>query len=166
MKKRYGEGRIFPKEVYIAAEDEENAPGEWLTAVLENYIEGMLDGIYAENADLAAGAFDVLETLGRSDMEVFSAGLTPETIARMEKDPEVFAQAAGLNPVLAGILNVRACLNMCNGGDSVTQELKPSLISAVDLEQGAADALAASDGEMSALFNEDWMDALREYYKQ
>ncbi len=163
--KLYDEGKIFPKEVYIASEDSAKAPGEWLSSKLGSYEEGMLDGVFAENANLAAGAFDALEELKWPNMELLSAGLTPETLARMEKAPEIFAQAAGANAPLAGVLSVRAALNMLKGGESVTLALEPTLANARDLGQDGANVLAGT-GEQAALYKADWMDALREDYKK
>lgn len=159
-----GEGRIFPKEVYVASESPDTAPGSWLTDKLNGYVEGMLDGVYAENADLALGALDALEALGRTDMEVFCASVTPDTIARMAKNPEVFAQAVGANEYVAGALCVRASLKKIKGEGSVAQELAPCVIDASGLAAGNA-ALLEMGGEQSKLLGEPWMDTLRSYYE-
>ncbi len=160
----YDEGKIFPKEVYIASETETGA-GEWLTDVLNGYVEGMLDGVFAEDTALATGAYDALAALGRADMEVFCPGVTPDVVARMQQDPEVFAQAVGRNDALAGTLSVRAALQMLKGGEPVTQAFGPALLNAADLGEDAIAALAAADVEKAALFTADWMDTLREYYR-
>ena len=159
----YEQGMIFPKELYIASE-KERGPGEWLNSVLDSYVEGMLDGVFAENARLAVGAYDALDALGRTDMEVFCPVVTPEVVSRMQKKPAVFAQAAGVNDALAGVLSVRAVLNMLKGEEAVTQAFEPALINAVDLGEDALVALAAADSEKATLFNADWMDTLRTYY--
>lgn len=164
FEKLYAEGKIFPKEIYIATEDESGAPNEWLTKTLDNYIEGMLDGIFAENAELGIGAVDTLEALERTDMEVFCTGLTSNVVTRMNSNPDVFAQAVGPNTVLAGILSVRLSLAELNSGDIISLELTPSLVSAADLNGDIIDALAGMDDSMLSLYNEDWMDVLRDYY--
>jgi hypothetical protein len=160
----YEQGMIFPKELYIAS-DTGKEPGEWLTAVLDSYVAGMLDGVFAENARLAVGAHDALEALGRTDMEVFCPGVTPDVVSRMQKNPAVFAQAAGVNDALAGVLSVRAVLNMLKGEEAITQAFEPVLINAADLGEDALDALSVADSEKAALFNADWMDTLRAYYR-
>ncbi|MGE5493735.1 MAG: hypothetical protein ACM3S4_00285 [Burkholderiales bacterium] len=156
------EGKIFPKEVYIAS-DEGAAPDGWLTDKLQGYVEGMLDGVYAENARLALGALDALEALGRTDMEVFCPGVTPEAIKRMAKNPEVFAQAVGANEYLAGALSVRAALKAIKGEGGTVTELLPCVISASRLADNAA--LMEMGGEQASLLNEPWMDTLRSYYE-
>jgi hypothetical protein len=159
----YDEGRIFPKEIYIASKEEQTA-GEWLTEKLDDYIEGMLDGVYAGDTALALNALDAIEALERTDMEVFCPGVTAETVERMEKDPDVFAQTAGANMYLAGALSVRAALKELKGEGSVTLELQPVVINASDLTENGVQALADFYGETAATWNEDWMDYLREYY--
>ena len=161
----YAEGKIFPKEIYIAAEDEDAAPDAWLEKRLENYVEGMLDGVFAENAGLAISAVDALETLARTDMEVFGIDLTPEIFSRMGGNPDVFVQTVGPNTVLAGLLCVRASLIAMADGSYSTMELVPSLISAADLSD-TYDTLADTNDSLSTLYNEDWMDSLREYYNE
>jgi len=162
--KLFDQGKIYPKEIYIASEERDATPGEWLAEKLEGYVEGMLDGVFAENTALAIGAFDTLEALRRTDMEVFGVGVTPDVVARMQKSPEVFAQAVGENAPVAGVLTVRAALGILHGGDSVAQSMKPDLVSAADLGEDAAEALINLDGEQAALLNQDWMDALRAQY--
>ncbi len=159
----YDEGKIFPKEVYIASEEEKPA-GEWLTAKLDGYIEGMLDGVYAEDTQLAINALDSLEAQSRTDIEVFCPGVTAATVERMEKSPEVFAQSAGADTYLAGALSVRAALKGLKGEGSVTLELQPVVINASDVAQNGVQALIDFYGETAAMWNESWMDSLREYY--
>jgi hypothetical protein len=156
--KLFDEGKIFPKEIYIAAEEEAEA-GAWLTEKLNGYVEGMLDAVFAENVTLAANACDTLAALSRTDMEVFCPGVTEEVISRMQSHPDVFAQAVGRNDELAGVLCVRAALLMLHGEEAVSQAFEPELINAADLGDPAA-----MDSEKAALFNVDWMDTLRAYY--
>ena len=125
----------------------------------------MLDGVFAENTTLALGALDTLDTLGRTDMEVFSVGLTSTVVARMSQNPNVYVQTAGANATLAGVLSVRVSLNALHGGDPVSLTLEPILADAADFGQDAAEALINADETMSALYNESWMDTLRAYHK-
>jgi len=159
----YDQGMIFPKEKYIAA-DSESSAGDWLTGKLEDYVEGMLDAVFAENPALAAAAGEALAALSRTDMEVFCPGLTPDIVARMQEYPDVFAQAVGRNDALAGMLCVRAALNMLKGGGAVMQAFEPMVADAVNIGADAVASLQAMDLESAALFNESWMDELRAYY--
>ncbi len=160
----YEKGMIFPKELYLASKTE-RGPKEWLTNVLGDYVEGMLDAVFAENTALAVSAFDALDALERTDMEVFCPGMTPDVVTRMHKEPEVFAQAIGVNDALAGMLSVRAVLNMLKGEGAVSQAFETVLINAADLGEDAVAALMAADSEKAALYNAGWMDALRAYYR-
>ena len=159
----YDQGIIFPKEVYIASEAEKDA-GEWLTDVLDDYVEGMLDAVFAEDAPLAQSAFDALAALQRTDMEVFCPGITGDVATRMQQGPDVFAQGIGSNDALAGMLSVRAALQMLKGGEAVTLAFEPTVINAADFGDDALAALVAIDSEKAALYNADWMDELRAYY--
>ncbi len=158
----YDQGKIFPKKVYIASEEQMGA-GEWMTATMESYVEGMLDAVFAENAELAQGAFDALAALQRTDMEVFCPGLTSGVAARMQQEPDVFAQGVGQDDAMAGMLSVRAALQMLKGGEAVTLAFEPAVINAEGFGTDAA-ALAVRDAEKAALYNADWMDGLRTYY--
>lgn len=160
--KLYSQGKIFPKEVYIESQSKSKA-GEWLNAKLKKYIAGMLDGVYAEDTGLAVNALDTLEALKRTDMEVFCPGLTSETVDRMEKNPDVFAQSAGANMYLAGVLSVRAALKQLKGEGSSTLEMKPAVFNASDFAQNGMQAFV--NGENAATFNTGWMEELRQYYK-
>jgi|GEM_PF-1577830 len=159
----YDQGMIFPKEKYVAAGSERGA-GDWLTGKLDDYVEGMLDAVFAESPVLAAAAGDALAALSRTDMEVFCPGITPDIVARMQGTSDVFAQAVGRNDAIAGMLCVRAALNMLKGGEAVTQAFEPAVIDAVNIGADAVASLEAMDPEAAALFNESWMDELRAYY--
>ena len=152
----YAQGKIFPKEVYIASESETDVQ-TWMTERLDDYVEGMLDGVFADSETLAGDAFDVLQPIGWHNTEVFCAGCDAGVKARMEAAPEVFAQAAGMDESLAGVLCVRACLLMLHSEAAVSLELTPRLIDAAQLQP---------DEELSAIYNADWMNTLRDYYAQ
>lgn len=161
----FSEGKIFPKEIYIAA-DEQTGAGDWLTEKLGGYVEGMLDAVFAEDTELAISACDALAALNRTDMEVFCPGVTPDIVSRMEQGPDVFAQGIGRNDALSGMLCVRAALQMLHGGEAVTQTFEPAVINAADFGDDAVAAMSAADSEKAALYNADWMDTLRSYYAE
>ena len=159
----YDQGKIFPKEIYIAS-DEQTGAGEWLTAKMDGYVEGMLDAVFAEDTALGISAYDALAALNRSDMEVFCPGVTPDIVTRMQQNPGVFAQGIGRNDALAGVLSVRMAMQMLHGEEAVTQALAPAVLNAADFGDDAVAALAQMDSEKVSLFNADWMDTLRDYY--
>ncbi len=161
-KSLYDQGKIFPKEIYIASENEKEAR-EWLTGQLDSYVEGMLDAVFAEDTALASNAYDALAALGRTDMEVFCPGVTAGVVTRMQQEPDVFAQGIGQNDALAGMLGVRAALQMLKGGEAVTLAFEPAVINAEGYGIDAS-ALAVMDSEKAVLYNADWMDELRAYY--
>ena len=66
------QGRVFVKSTYYAAGAETDAAA-WMSGRLERYYEGMVDGIYAETAELAVAAAETMLAAGRSDMEIFCA---------------------------------------------------------------------------------------------
>ena len=66
-------GKIFAKEVFFQ-DTPEVSIADWLNETLPRYYPGMLDAIYAETGALAIAAADALASLGRDDVEVFSAG--------------------------------------------------------------------------------------------
>lgn len=154
----YDEGKIFPKEIYIAS-DAGSGAAEWLTGKLDGYVEGMLDAVFAENTTLAVSACDALAALNRSDMEVFCPGVTADVAARMQSNPKVFAQAVGRHDALAGVLSVRAALKMLYGEQAVTQAFEPMLINAADMGGDAE-----IGGDLASLFEADWMGTLRSFY--
>jgi hypothetical protein len=97
-------------------------------------------------------------------MEVFCPGVTGGVVTRMQQGPGVFAQGIGQNDALAGVLSVRAAMQMLKGGEAVTLAFETAVLSAADFEDDVLTALAAMDSEKSALYNADWMDELRAYY--
>lgn len=158
-------GKVFPKETYLAEGNATDAKA-WMAGKLGNYFEGMIDGVFAENERLALAALDALEAGNRTDMEVFSIGLSEKVLERMQKNPEVYVQVAGANSAYAGKLNVRIALEMIKGHAPVKEELVPLLVNAPDLkDKDFATALAGmASAEDAAKYNEAWMDELRSNY--
>lgn len=98
-------GRVFVKSAYYASEAE-NAAGEWMTGRLEKYYEGMVDGIYAETADLAVAAAEALLAAGRMDMEIFCTGSSDALLELMEAHPTLIVAAYGVDEAAAA----QACM--------------------------------------------------------
>ena len=66
-------GKVLAKEEFFL-DTPEVSTADWLNETLPRYYPGMLDAIYAETGALAIAAADALASLGRDDVEVFSAG--------------------------------------------------------------------------------------------
>lgn len=65
-------GRVFEKAVFV--ENRTDQPiDEWLAEQFTVYYPGMLDAVFAETGALAISALQLLDSLGRDDVEVFSA---------------------------------------------------------------------------------------------
>lgn len=162
--KYLNQGKIFPKELYIAADSKQKADA-WLSGKLGGYYAGMLDAVFAGSMDLALKAGDVLKAKKRSDMEVFCPGISQAIVERMTENPDVFAQAIGANEFTAGVLNVRIAAGMIKGGQPATEEFLPVVLNAADLvKSGEQAAFAALAGDQAAKYNESWMDTLRAAY--
>jgi len=110
-------GKVFPKAEFFLVEPapettpepEEEAPSpspapsleERLSALLSGFYPGMIDGIFAETGALGIAASEALASLGRGDIEVFSAStaanaqtlLSPLLVASVGAD---YAEAGGL----------------------------------------------------------------------
>ena len=90
--------RVFAKEEFFA-DASETALADWLNEAMTRYYPGMLDAIYAETGELAIAAADVLASLGRSDIEVFSAGSDTDVYNKLSP---ILVYAAGANLADAG----------------------------------------------------------------
>ena len=125
-------GRVFSKaEVFAAESTPEETPTptptpkkeppsptpiptleERLIALLSGYYPGMIDGIFAETGELAVAAAGALASLGRSDIEVFSASTSanaPELLSPL------FVACVGLNAEEAGGLCYSAASALLEG---------------------------------------------------
>ncbi len=160
-------GKVFPKETYVAEGNKTDAKA-WLEGKLKSYPAGTIDAIFAEDETLALAALDTLEAGKRTDMEVFTIGLSGQVLTRMQGNPDIFAQAAGANSAYAGKLNVRIALSMIKGHAPVKEELAPMVADAKNLkDKDAAAALADMvTADEAGKYNETWMDELRGEYSK
>ena len=108
------EGRVFVKGAYYASEAEESAEA-WMAGRLERYFEGMVDGIYAETAELAVAAAQALLAAGRSDMEIFCTGSSDALLDLMEAHPALVAAAYGVDEAEAGRMCISLAEQMLEG---------------------------------------------------
>lgn len=97
------EGRVFVKGAYYGSEAEASA-ADWMAGRLEDYYEGMVDGVYAETAELAVAAAQALLAAGRSDMEVFCTGSSDALLDLMDLYPALVTAAYGVDEAEAGRL--------------------------------------------------------------
>ncbi len=102
----YDEGKALPKARFYA--DGEETAMEWLPEFLSDFVEGTVDGIVAESAELALAAYRALTLEGRSDMEIFCLESTRETTAAMFAAPEIFVTAVGarIEPIAMKCLEI------------------------------------------------------------
>ena len=92
-------GKVFAKEEFFQDVSEVSL-ADWLCSTLPLYYPGMLDAIYAETGALAVFAADALASLGRDDVEVFSAGTDANAA---EKLSSILVCAVGVNLNDAGV---------------------------------------------------------------
>ena len=118
-----GHGLVFSKREYIAAESEEPL-SDWLTDIFSRYFPGMLDAVYAEDGALAVAAADKLASLGRDDMEVFSAGTDAQ--ADLALSP-ILVCAVGANQRAAGGLCYEQAVRLLLGEPAQSGILLPEV---------------------------------------
>ena len=87
-----------------------------LTTLLSRFYPGMIDGGYAETGELAVAAAGVLASLGRDDMEVFSAATDANAESLLSP---LLVACVGLNAGEAGGLSYSAASALLDG-ESVT----------------------------------------------
>lgn len=95
------QGRVFVKSTYYAGEAETDAAA-WMAGRLEKYYEGMVDGIYAETAELAVAAAETMLAAGRTDMEIFCADSSDALLKLMQAHPKLVVAAFGVDEAEAG----------------------------------------------------------------
>ncbi|MDL2259012.1 hypothetical protein LJC42_07695 [Eubacteriales bacterium OttesenSCG-928-K08] len=120
---RMDEGKIFNRGRFY--QTDKQTAREFLEAMLDKYVEGMVDAIYAENIELAQTALDMLSELGRTDMEVFlvPSGSLGEQQALHTK--WVFPMALGADMYTEGQNQVEAILTLIKGGEPEQRVFTP-----------------------------------------
>jgi hypothetical protein len=117
-------GTVFIKREFFALESEESLAG-WMTDVFARYFPGMLDAVYAETGELAVAAADKLASLGRTDVEVFSAGIDAEADKSLSP---ILICAVGANQRIAGELCYEAAVKLLGGGTPESSVLMPEAL--------------------------------------
>ena len=114
-------GKVFAKEEFFQ-ETSEVPLAEWLSETLPLYYPGMLDAIYAETGALAIAAADALASLGRDDVEVFSAGTDADANQKLSS---ILVCTVGINPADAGARCFAEAAKLLTGGSAQSGVLLP-----------------------------------------
>ncbi len=114
-------GLIFAKEEYFAATSEVPLT-DWLNETLARYFPGMLDAVFTETGELAIAAADVLASLGRDDIEVFSAGSDAEVLQKLSP---ILVYAAGADLEHAGEMCFTEAIKLFSGEQAQSNILLP-----------------------------------------
>lgn len=114
-------GLIFAKEEYFAATCEIPLT-DWLNETLARYFPGMLDAVFAETGELAIAAADVLASLERDDIEVFSAGSDADVLQKLSP---ILVYAAGADQKHAGEMCFSKAVKLFSGEQAQSNILLP-----------------------------------------
>ena len=121
------QGRVFVKSTYYAAGAETDAAA-WMSGRLERYYEGMVDGIYAETAELAVAAAETMLAAGRSDMEIFCADSSDALLELMQAHPRLIAAAFGVDEAVAAQRCVAMAEQLLFGNKPEDETLEAELL--------------------------------------
>ena len=114
-------GTVFAKQEFFLDASEETLV-DWLNETLPLYYPGMLDAIYAETGALAVSAAESLASLGRDDIEVFSAGSDANANAKL---CPILVCAVGESFSDAGARCYGEAVKLLSGGSAQSDELSP-----------------------------------------
>jgi len=114
-------GLIFAKEEFFAATSEIPL-SDWLNEALARYFPGMLDAVFAESGELAIAAADVLASLGRDDIEVFSAGSDANVLQKLSP---ILVYAPGADLERAGEMCFAEAVKLFSGEQAQSNILLP-----------------------------------------
>jgi hypothetical protein len=118
------DGTVFIKREFFSLESEETL-ADWMTDVFARYFPGMLDAVFAETGELAVTAADKLASLGRTDVEVFSAGTDADADKSLSP---ILICAVGANQEIAGELCYEAAAKLLGGGAPESAVLVPEAL--------------------------------------
>ena len=116
-------GQVFAKREYIVSESED-ALSDWMTDVFSRYFPGMLDAVYAETGELAIAAADKLASLGRDDVEVFSAGTDANAVHALSP---ILVCAVGIDLNAVGTRCYEEAAKLLSGQEAETDTLSPEI---------------------------------------
>lgn len=118
------DGAVFAKRTYIA-ESSETSLSDWLADAFSAYSPGTLDAVFAETGTLALAAADMLASLGRDDLEVFSAGTDAGADRALSN---ILVCAVGANEKAAGALCYGEAAKLLFGGAAESGTLAPEAL--------------------------------------
>lgn len=117
------DGKIFPRGTYYY-DDAETGFEEWMQARLDERVIGTMDGIYAENVDMAVAAADMLAKNSRYDMEIFTvADHSGESVFQKYSDFAVIS--VGFDSAEAGRVMAETLVKLQNGETPEEIQLQP-----------------------------------------
>lgn len=134
------DGRVFAKaELFFSAEDaaETAGPGadtpspspdaaDQLSELFGSFYPGMIDGVFAETGALAVEAVQALASLGRDDIEVFSAATDANAQSLLSP---LFVLAVGADYAEAGALCYSAASSLLEGESVSSSVMLPKTFS-------------------------------------
>ena len=117
-------GKVLAKEEFFL-DTPEVSTADWLNETLPRYYPGMLDAIYAETGALAIAAADALASLGRDDVEVFSAGTDANAA---EKLSSILVCTVGIDLQDAGERCFAEAMKLLSGDSAQSNVLPPATV--------------------------------------
>ena len=117
-------GQVFSKREYFADVNEEPL-SDWLADMFSRYFPGMLDAVYAENGALAVAAAEKLASLGRDDVEVFSAGTDADALRSLSP---ILVCAVGTDLRAAGARCYEEVITLLSGQEAQSDQLSPEIL--------------------------------------
>ena len=116
-------GQVFSKREYIADTNDELLD-DWLPDMFSRYFSGMLDAIYAENGALAVAAAEKLASLGRDDVQVFSASTDADALRSLSM---ILVCAVGTDFKAAGTRCYTEAVKLLSGQKAQSDKLSPEI---------------------------------------
>ncbi|MGI6152806.1 MAG: hypothetical protein ACOYJB_03075 [Christensenellaceae bacterium] len=143
-----------------------------ILALLPKYPSGNIDAVWCPDAAKAVQVTQMLIDAGRTDIKVFSTGVSESVINMMRQNPEMWISTVSVSPATEGVLCMRLLAKMF-GNDDPPMEYSVSgiLIKAADFEEETyyttLAAVIPNWGEApyeEEYLNTPWMDKLREQH--
>ncbi|MBA4348042.1 MAG: hypothetical protein C0413_04240 [Clostridiales bacterium] len=113
--------QVFSKDEFFVSSTELPL-ADWLREAFTRYYPGMLDAVFAETGELAIAAADALASLGRDDVEVFSAGTDADVLQKLSP---ILVCATGADLKRAGALCFAEANNLFSGEQPQSNLLFP-----------------------------------------